>query len=82
MVKSLNELGGTHTEEDFYNQNTIISDTLISNYKDNYINQCPPNGPGVNSSFNDEIIRKFDWKNIFFRCSKISYSSRSYKSMF
>ena len=34
MVNSLNNLGGLHTEEDFYNQNTIFSDTLISDYKE------------------------------------------------
>ena len=39
MVKSLNKLGGLHTEEDFYNQNTIFADTLISNYKDFKIHQ-------------------------------------------
>ena len=37
MVNSLNHLGGTHTEEDFYNQKTIFSDTLISKYKENFI---------------------------------------------
>ena len=58
MVKSLNKLGGTHTEEDFYNQNTIISDTLISNYKENYNTSMPTKWTWCNSSFNDEIIRK------------------------
>ena len=65
MVKSLNRLGGTHTEEDFYNQNTIISDTLISNYKENYIHQCPPNGPGVIVHLMMKLLEKFDWKNVF-----------------
>tara|TARA_Y100001970_G_scaffold156857_1_gene191914 strand:- start:3881 stop:5467 length:1587 start_codon:yes stop_codon:yes gene_type:complete len=64
MVKSLNKLGGTHTEEDFYNQNTIISDTIISEYKDNYINQCPPNGPGVIVLLMMKLLESFDWKNI------------------
>ena len=65
MVKSLNRLGGTHTEEDFYNQNTIISNTLISNYKKNYIHQCPPNGPGVIVHLMMKLLEKFDWKNVF-----------------
>ena len=28
MVKLLNELGGLHTEEDFYSQETIFSSTI------------------------------------------------------
>ena len=66
MVKSLNKLGGTHTEEDFYNQYTIISDTLISNYKENLIHQCPPNGPGVIVHLMMKLLENFDWENIPF----------------
>lgn len=66
MVKSLNNLGGTHTEEDFYNQYTIVSDTLISNYKENLIHQCPPNGPGVVVHLMMKLLENFDWKNIHF----------------
>ena len=62
MVKSLNHLGGTHTEEDFYNQKTIFSDTLISKYKENFINQCPPNGPGVIVHLMMKLLEKFNWK--------------------
>jgi len=47
MVKSLNEVGGLHTLEDFAAQKTIKSETLFSNYKDLNIHQCPPNGPGI-----------------------------------
>ena len=48
MVKTLNELGGLHTEEDFYNQKTIFSPTISNLYKDNFkIHQCPLNGPGI-----------------------------------
>ena len=47
MVKSLNELGGLHTIEDFSKQKTIKSKTIFSSYKDIKIHQCPPNGPGV-----------------------------------
>ncbi len=64
MVTSLNKLGGTHTEEDFYNQSTILSDTLISNYKENFINQCPPNGPGITVNLMMKLLEKFDWRNI------------------
>jgi gamma-glutamyltranspeptidase/glutathione hydrolase len=64
MVKSLNNLGGLHTEEDFYNQNTIFSDTLISNYKDFDIHQCPPNGPGLVVHLMMKLLEKFNWNNI------------------
>ena len=64
MVKSLNNLGGLHTEEDFYNQNTIFSDTLISNYKDFKIHQCPPNGPGLVVHLMMKLLDKFNWSNI------------------
>ncbi len=47
MVKTLNELGGLHTEEDFYSQKTIFSPTISNNYKDLKIHQCPLNGPGI-----------------------------------
>ena len=49
MVKSLNNLGGTHTEEDFYNQFTIVSDTLISNYKENSNSSMPTKRAWSNS---------------------------------
>ena len=64
MVNSLNHLGGTHTEEDFYNQKTIFSDTLISKYKENFINLCPPNGPGVIVHLMMKLLEKFNWSNI------------------
>ncbi|MDC0057816.1 gamma-glutamyltransferase family protein [Pelagibacteraceae bacterium] len=66
MVNSLNNLGGSHTEEDFYNQKTIFSNTLISKYKDNFINQCPPNGPGVIVHLMMKLLEKFNWKNIHY----------------
>ncbi len=65
MVKSLNNLGGLHTEEDFYNQKTIFSNTLMSDYKNNYnIHQCPPNGPGIIIILMMKLLEKFDWSNI------------------
>ena len=47
MVKTLNELGGLHTEEDFYSQDTIFSSTISKFYKNLKIHQCPLNGPGI-----------------------------------
>tara|TARA_Y100001970_G_scaffold275547_1_gene376926 strand:- start:643 stop:2229 length:1587 start_codon:yes stop_codon:yes gene_type:complete len=63
MIRSLNKLGGLHTEEDFYNQNTIFSDTLISDYKNYIIHQCPPNGPGLVVHLMMKLLDKFDWDN-------------------
>lgn len=63
MVKSLNSLGGLHTEEDFYNQDTIFSDTLSSDYKNYNIHQCPPNGPGIVVHLMMKLLEKFNWKN-------------------
>jgi len=64
MVNSLNKLGGLHTEEDFYNQKTIFSDTLVSDYKNLNIHQCPPNGPGVIVHLMMKLLEKFNWNNI------------------
>ena len=64
MVNSLKNLGGLHTEEDFYNQNTIFSETIISKYKNNNIHQCPPNGPGIVVNLMMKLLEKFDWSNI------------------
>ena len=47
IVKSLNDLGGLHTLEDFSKQKTIKSNTIFSKYKNQNIHQCPPNGPGI-----------------------------------
>ena len=47
MVETLNSLGGLHTEEDFYSQETIFSSTISSTYKGYKIHQCPPYGPGI-----------------------------------
>ena len=47
MVKTLNELGGLHSIEDFNSQQTIFSPTISSFYKNNKIHQCPLNGPGI-----------------------------------
>jgi len=66
MVKSLNNLGGTHTEEDFHNQKTIFSDTLTSDYKNLNIHECPPNGPGIIVHLMMKLLEKFNWKKIHY----------------
>ena len=47
MVKTLNKLGGLHTEEDFYNQKTLFSKTITNSYRNLKIHQCPLNSPGL-----------------------------------
>jgi len=47
MVKTLNSLGGLHTEEDFYSQQTSFTKTISKYYKDYKIHQCPLYGPGI-----------------------------------
>ena len=47
IVNTLKELGGVHTLEDLSVQNTLKSNSIFCSYKDLFIHQCPPNGPGV-----------------------------------
>ncbi len=47
MVKTLNSLGGLHTEEDFYSQKTSFTQTISKYYKNYKIHQCPLYGPGI-----------------------------------
>ena len=58
MVKSLNALGGLHTQEDFSKQKTIKSKTISSKYKNIQIHQCPPNGPGVTVLIMMKLLEK------------------------
>ncbi len=64
MVQTLNCLGGSHSIEDFENQKTIISDTLKNKYKNFFIHQCPPNGPGITVLMMMELLEKFNFKNV------------------
>ena len=68
MVKSLNELGGLHTLEDFSKQKTIKSETISSKYKNIQIHQCPPNGPGVTVLLMMKLLEKLE-------INKFSYNS-------
>ena len=77
MVKSLNNLGGMHTEEDFYNQKTTSSDTLVSDYKDFVIHQCPPNGPGIVVHLMMKLLERFDWDDINYLDSRRFHIQRT-----
>ena len=63
IVKSLNSLGGVHTLEDFNRQKTIKDKTIFSKYKDIYIHQCPPNGPGITVLLMMKMIEKLKIEN-------------------
>ena len=86
IVKTLNELGGLHSMEDFAKQDTIFSESVSNIYKNIKIHQCPPNGPGITVLMMMAILEKFNFKNInplsFERfhlqaeVSKISYEQR------
>ena len=64
IVKTLNDLGGVQTLEDFNKQDTIFSDTIKNTYKDKIIHECPPNGPGITVLVMMAILEKFDFSKI------------------
>ncbi len=64
ITKTLKQLGGLHSLEDFENQNTIFSDSLFSDFKKFKIHQCPPNGPGITVLIMMEILKKFNFSEI------------------
>ena len=63
IVSSLNKLGGLHTMDDFAKQTTIKSSTISSNYNDNKIHQCPPNGPGITVLIMMKLLEKLKIQN-------------------
>ena len=63
IVSSLNKLGGLHTMDDFAKQTTIKSSTISSNYNDNKIHQCPPNGPGITVFIMMKLLEKLKIQN-------------------
>lgn len=64
IIKTLNEVGGLHTMDDFAMQDTIFSDSLSNNYKGFKLHQCPPSGPGITVLMMMAILEKFDFHNI------------------
>ncbi len=70
IIESLNELGGVHTYEDFSKQNTIKSETIKSSYRDEFIHQCPPNGPGVTVLIMMKLLEKLNIQNYKFNSTE------------
>ena len=64
IVNSLNLIGGCHTIEDFQHQKTIMNDSIFSNFHNNIIHQCPPNGPGITVLIMMSILERFDFSKI------------------
>ena len=64
IVKTLNEVGGLHSMDDFAKQDTILSDSLNNDYKGVKLHQCPPNGPGITVLMMMAILEKFNFKDI------------------
>ena len=64
IVNSLNSMGGCHTIEDFQHQKTIITDSIFSNFRNNRIHQCPPNGPGITVLIMMLILERFDFRKM------------------
>ncbi len=60
IIKSLKELGGKHHIEDFYNQDTLFSNTIFNRYKKNLLHQCPPNSPGITVLIMMAILERFN----------------------
>ena len=59
IIKSLKELGGNHSVEDFNNQDTLFSDTISNKYKNNTLHQCPPSSPGITVLIMMAILERF-----------------------
>ncbi len=66
IIESLKDLGGEHSLEDFSKQTTIRSDTIKSDYKNEFIHQCPPNGPGVTVLIMMKLLEKLNIQNYKF----------------
>jgi len=49
--------------DDFAKQTTIKSSTISSNYNDNKIHQCPPNGPGITVLIMMKLLEKLKIQN-------------------
>jgi len=64
IVRTLNNVGGLHSMDDFIKQDTIFSDTLNNNYKEVKLHQCPPNGPGITVLIMMAILEKFNFQDI------------------
>ena len=64
IVRTLNEVGGLHSMDDFAKQDTIFSDSLSNDYKRVKLHQCPPNGPGITVLIMMAILEKFNFQDI------------------
>ncbi len=66
IVKFLNDMGGYHSEEDFYNTKGEFVEPISSFYRNKEIYQLPPNTQGVISLLMLEILNNFNISNYNF----------------
>lgn len=60
MVKSLRNLGGIHTVDDFANTKASYSDPISGTYKGIELVEHPPNGQGATAILMNNILSNFD----------------------
>ena len=60
MVRSLNELGGSHTLQDFSDTACDYSDPISGDYKGTELIEHPPNGQGATAILLANILSHFD----------------------
>ena len=60
MVRSLNELGGTHSAEDFAATSSTYGDPIGGTYRDVELVEHPPNGQGATAILLSNILGEFD----------------------
>ena len=60
MVRSLNELGGTHSMEDFEATASTYGDPIGGTYRDVELVEHPPNGQGATAILLSNILARFD----------------------
>ena len=87
IVKFLNNLGGFHSEEDFYNAKGEFVETISGFYRNKEIFQLPPNTQGVISLLilkilNNFNISKYNFNNperihLIIEAAKIAYFYRN-----
>ncbi|WP_425330076.1 gamma-glutamyltransferase [Terrirubrum flagellatum] len=60
MVKTLRDLGGLHTLDDFAAQTCDYVEPISANYRGYTLHECPPNGQGLAALIIARILEGFD----------------------
>ncbi|MBT4932159.1 MAG: gamma-glutamyltransferase [Rhodospirillaceae bacterium] len=85
IVGLLNNLGGTHTLDDFANQTSDYVDPISTTYKSHEIFECPPNGQGIIALMILNILEQFngdyseaDHVHLLAEATKLAYGHRDF----